>query len=87
MCREHGTNENRVEKRLQRWPGYVGGPQANQVITLLITADPTQGILGQLLCNLTNSLGGTGGLLGQLQGELTQLSATLTSLLSLFGSL
>jgi hypothetical protein len=58
------------------------GSQAAQPITINITADPTGGLLGQLLCGLTNSLGGS---LSTLSGQLNQLSATLTSLVSLLG--
>ena len=62
-----------------------GGLQANQPIVLDITAQQGGGLLGDLLCGLTNSLSGTG-ILGQLNTQLQQLSATLTSLLSLLGA-
>jgi hypothetical protein len=61
-----------------------GGAAANQPIVLDITAQQGGGLLGDLLCGLTNSLSGT---LGQLQGQLQQLAATLNSLISLLGGL
>jgi len=61
-------------------------PATPQPITLLITADPSGGLLGQLLCNLTSSLGGSG-ILSQLSSNLSQLAATLTSLTSILGAL
>lgn len=61
-----------------------GGLQANQPIVLDITAVQGEGLLGDLLCGLTNSLGGT---LGQLTGQLQQLTATLNSLIALLGGL
>lgn len=61
-----------------------GGVNADQPIVLDITAQQGGGLLGDLLCGLTNSLSGT---LGQLQGQLQQLSATLNSLISLLGGL
>ena len=63
-----------------------GGPQANQVIVLDITAQQGGGLLGDLLCGLTNALSGTG-LLGQLQTQLQQLVGTLNSILGLLGGL
>ncbi|MGN6168380.1 MAG: hypothetical protein ACTHQQ_09445 [Solirubrobacteraceae bacterium] len=67
---------------------FGGTNAANpQPITLLITADPSGGLLGQLLCNLTNSLGGGGGILGQLNSNLQQLVGVLTSLTSILGAL
>ena len=65
-----------------------GGTNSNNPlpVTLLITADPTGGLLGQLLCNLTSSLGGSG-VLSTLSGDLQQLAATLTSLTSILGAL
>jgi hypothetical protein len=63
-----------------------GGPQANQVIVLDITAQQGGGLLGDLLCGVSNLLNPTG-VLGQLNGQLQQLSATLNSLLSLLGGL
>ena len=63
-----------------------GGPQANQVIVLDITAQQGGGLLGDLLCGVTNLLNPPG-VLGQLTGQLQQLSATLNSLLSLLGGL
>jgi hypothetical protein len=61
-----------------------GGANADQPIVLDITAQQGGGLLGDLLCGLTNSLSGT---LGQLQGQLQQLAATLNSLVSLLGGL
>lgn len=65
-----------------------GGTNANQPlpVTLLITADSNGGLLGQLLCGLTGSLSGSG-ILSQLNSELQQLTATLTTLTSLVGAL
>jgi hypothetical protein len=62
-----------------------GGAAANQPIVLDITAQQGGGLLGDLLCGLTNSLGGTG-ILQQLNGNLQQLAATLNSLVSLLGA-
>jgi hypothetical protein len=63
-----------------------GGAQANQPIVLDITAVQGGGLLGDLLCGLTNLLN-QNGLLTQLNGNLQQLSATLNSLISLLGGL
>lgn len=63
-----------------------GGLQANQPIVLDLTAEQGGGLLGDLLCGLTNSLGGTG-VLGQLSGQLQQLASTLNSIVSLLGGL
>jgi hypothetical protein len=63
-----------------------GGLQANQPIVLDITAVRGGGLLGDLLCGLTNALSGPG-ILNQLRGELQQLAATLNSLISLLGGL
>jgi hypothetical protein len=63
-----------------------GGLQANQPIVLDITAQQGGGLLGDLLCGLTNLLN-TNGLLSQLNGNLQQLTATLNSLVSLLGGL
>jgi hypothetical protein len=64
-----------------------GGTQANQPIVLNITAVPGAGnLLGNLLCDLTNTLN-QGGTLSALNGELQQLAATLTGLTSLLGQL
>jgi hypothetical protein len=61
-----------------------GGLQANQPIVLDITAQRGGGLLGDLLCGLTDSLGGQ---LGQLQTQLQQLVSTLNGLISLLGGL
>lgn len=63
-----------------------GGAQANQPIVLDITAQQGGGLLGDLLCGLTNSLSGTG-VLSQLNSNVQQLTATLNSLVSLLGGL
>jgi hypothetical protein len=63
-----------------------GGLQANQPIVLDITAEQGGGLLGDLLCGLTNSFGGTG-ILGQLSGQLQQLAATLNSIIALLNGL
>lgn len=57
-----------------------GGPAADQVIVLNLTAHQGGGLLGDLLCGVSNALGTTG-LLSQLNSELQSLSATLTSIL------
>jgi hypothetical protein len=62
------------------------GNPATQPITVNLTADPTGGLLGSLLCGLDNALGGNG-ILSSLNSNLQQLSATLTSLTSLLGAL
>jgi hypothetical protein len=61
-----------------------GGLQANQPIVLDITAVQGGGLLGDLLCGLTNSLSGQ---LGTLSGQLQQLATTLNSLIALLGGL
>jgi hypothetical protein len=61
-----------------------GGLQANQPIVLDITAQRGGGLLGDLLCGLTDSLGGQ---LGQLSTQLQQLATTLNSLVALLGGL
>lgn len=63
-----------------------GGPQANQVIVLDITAQQGGGLLGDLLCSLTNALN-QNGVLSQLNTQVQQLAATLNSLISLLGGL
>jgi hypothetical protein len=61
-----------------------GGLQANQPIVLDITAQRGGGLLGDLLCGLTDTLGGQ---LGQLATQLQNLASTLNSLISLLGGL
>jgi hypothetical protein len=61
-----------------------GGLQANQPIVLDITAEQGGGLLGDLLCGLTNSLSGQ---LSQLSGQLQQLATTLNGLIALLGGL
>ena len=61
-----------------------GGTAANQPIVLDITAQQGGGLLGDLLCGLTNTLSGQ---LGQLTGQLQTLATTLNSLITLLGGL
>jgi hypothetical protein len=61
-----------------------GGLQANQPIVLDITAERGGGLLGDLLCGLTDSLGPQ---LGQIGTQLQQLASALNSLASLLGGL
>jgi hypothetical protein len=60
------------------------GQQAQLPITLNLTAHQGGGLLGDLLCGVSNLLNANG-LLGQLTGHLTQVTATLNSLISLLG--
>jgi hypothetical protein len=53
-------------------------------IHLNITADPTGGLLGQLLCSLANLLNGTGPLAG-LQNLLNQINQILSNFLIILG--
>jgi hypothetical protein len=68
----------------------LGGPgpggQLNQPIVLRITAIQGGGLLGDLLCGLTNALNQPGAL-AQLNQNIQQLTAALNGLLSLFGGL
>jgi hypothetical protein len=61
-----------------------GGTAMNQPIVLDLTAYRGQGLLGDLLCGVSNLLN-QNGLLSQLTGNLQQLAATLNSLASLLG--
>jgi len=61
-----------------------GGTAANQPIVLDITAQRGGGLLGDLLCGLTDALGSQ---LGTLTGQLQQLASTLNSIISLLGGL
>ena len=61
-----------------------GGLQATQPIALKITAQQGGGLLGDLLCGLTNALSGQ---LGGLSSQLQELAATLNGLISLLGGL
>jgi hypothetical protein len=61
-----------------------GGQQANQPIVLDITAQRGGGLLGDLLCGLTDSLGGQ---LGQIGSQLQQLASALNALAGLLGGL
>jgi hypothetical protein len=61
-----------------------GGLQANQPIVLDITAQRGGGLLGDLLCGLTDSLGGQ---LGQISQQLQQLASALNALAGLLGGL
>jgi hypothetical protein len=61
-----------------------GGSDFSQPIVLDLTAYQGQGLLGDLLCGVSNLLN-QNGLLTQLTGQVQQLVATLNSLLSLLG--
>jgi hypothetical protein len=61
-----------------------GGSDFSQPIVLDLTAYQGQGLLGDLLCGVSNLLN-QNGLLGQLTGQLQQLVGTLNSLISLLG--
>ena len=63
-----------------------GGAQMNQPIVLDITAVQGGGLLGDLLCGLTNALN-QNGILAQLTGQVQSLTATLNSLLALLGGI
>ena len=62
-----------------------GGAQMNQPIVLDITAQQGGGLLGDLLCGITNALNPN--VLGQLGTQLQQLASTLNSIVSLLGGL
>ena len=61
-----------------------GGTDFSQPIVLDLTAYQGKGLLGDLLCSVSNLLN-QNGLLSQLTGQVQQLVATLNSLLSLLG--
>jgi hypothetical protein len=61
-----------------------GGTDFSQPIVLDLTAYQGQGLLGDLLCGVSNLLN-QNGLLTQLTGQVQQLVGTLNSLLSLLG--
>jgi hypothetical protein len=61
-----------------------GGTDFSQPIVLDLTAYQGQGLLGDLLCGVSNLLN-QNGLLGQLTTQVQQLTATLNSLLALLG--
>ena len=61
-----------------------GGTNFSQPIVLDLTAYQGQGLLGDLLCSVSNLLN-QNGLLSQLTGQVQQLVGTLNSLLSLLG--
>jgi hypothetical protein len=61
-----------------------GGTDFSQPIVLDLTAYQGQGLLGDLLCGVSNLLN-QNGLLSQLTGQIQQLTATLNSLLALLG--
>jgi hypothetical protein len=61
-----------------------GGADFSQPIVLDLTAYQGQGLLGDLLCGVSNLLN-QNGLLGQLTTQVQQLTATLNSLLALLG--
>lgn len=62
-----------------------GGAQMNQPIVLDITAQQGGGLLGDLLCGITNALNPN--VLGQLGTQLQQLASTLNAITSLLGGL
>ena len=62
-----------------------GGQQMNQPIVLDITAQQGGGLLGDLLCGITNALNPN--VLGQLGTQLQQLASTLNSIVGLLGGL
>ena len=62
-----------------------GGTQMNQPIVLDITAQQGGGLLGDLLCGITNALNPN--VLGQLGTQLQQLASTLNSIVALLGGL
>jgi hypothetical protein len=61
-----------------------GGTNFQQPIVLDLTAYQGQGLLGDLLCSVSNLLN-QNNLLSQLTGQVQQLTATLNSLLALLG--
>ena len=61
-----------------------GGTDFSQPIVLDLTAYQGQGLLGDLLCGVSNLLN-QNGLLSQLTGQVQQLVATLNQLISLLG--
>jgi len=61
-----------------------GGTDFSQPIVLDLTAYQGQGLLGDLLCGVSNLLN-QNNLLSQLTGQVQQLVATLNSLISLLG--
>ena len=61
-----------------------GGTDFSQPIVLDLTAYQGQGLLGDLLCGVSNLLN-QNGLLSQLTGQVQQLVATLNGLLGLLG--
>jgi hypothetical protein len=62
-----------------------GGAQMNQPIVLDVTAQQGGGLLGDLLCGITNALNPN--VLGQLGTQLQNLASTLNSIVSLLGGL
>jgi hypothetical protein len=76
---------NLLGLRVQLFGGT--NPAVPLPVTLLITAVPGNGnLLGNLLCGITGALNQPG-ILSQLNTNLSQLTATLTSLTSLLGAL
>jgi len=76
---------NLLGLRVQLFGGT--NPSNPRPVTLLITAVPGNGnLLGNLLCNLTGALNQPG-ILSQLNKNVSQLAAVLTSLTSLLGAL
>lgn len=66
--------------------GFTPGNPATQPIQLTLTGNQS-GLLGQLLCGLTSGLGGSGGLLGTLNGNLQALASELNALVGIAGAL
>jgi hypothetical protein len=62
------------------------GTPATQPITVNIDAQQGGGLLGNLLCGVTNALSGNG-VLSQLATQLSALSSTLNSIVGLLGGL
>ena len=76
---------NLLGLRVQLFGGT--NPASPLPVTLLITGVPGDGnLVGNLLCNLTGALN-LPGILSQLNSNVSQLTATLTSLTSLLGAL
>jgi hypothetical protein len=80
-------NLNLLGLRVTLGGGAPGSTIGTQPIILDITAIPGNGnLLGNLLCDVTNALN-QGGLLGQINSSLQQLTAVLNGLLGLLGGL
>ena len=64
----------------------ASGTPATQPITINIDAQQGGGLLGDLLCGVTNALSGNG-ILSQLSGQLSALSSTLNGIIGLLSGL